>query len=245
MSWTKRVINAVRRTDRPRRPPEGRLVQPRAEDVWRDYPSSGLTPSRLMSILREADLGSLSAAMQLFEDMEEKDPHLYAVASTRRLALTGLDWSVVSAAEVGDSVEVSAADEAAVYAREALGAVETFDETLQHLSLALGRNLAVAELVWEAIGGELQLVDLVPVDFTRLVFDDLGAIRILTKAEPFDGIGLVPNKFIVHTPQSPGGHASRGGLLRVTAMAYLAKNLAIKDWMMFDEVFGMHVSIAR
>ncbi|MCP4250007.1 MAG: DUF935 family protein [bacterium] len=245
MSWTKRVINAMRRSDRPRRPPEGRLVQPRPEDVWRDYPSSGLTPSRLMGILRDADVGALSAAMQLFDDMEEKDPHLYAVANTRRLALTGLEWSVVSAAEVGDPMDVAGADEAAGYAREVFGSLETFDETLQHLSLALGRNVAVAELVWEAAGGELQLVDLVPVDFTRLVFDELGAVRILTKAEPIDGIGLMPNKFVVHTPQSPGGHASRGGLLRVTAMAYLAKNLALKDWMIFAEVFGMPVRVAR
>ena len=33
--------------------------------------------------------------------------------------------------------------------------------------------------------------------------------------------------------------------MRVTAMVYLAKNLALKDWMIFAEVFGMPVRIAR
>ena len=37
----------------------------------------------------------------------------------------------------------------------------------------------------------------------------------------------------------------RGGLLRATAVAYLAKHFAMKDWMMFAEVFGMPVRIAR
>jgi phage gp29-like protein len=221
------------------------LVLPRPEDVWQDYPSSGLTPSRLMAILREADMGSLSATMQLFAEMEEKDPHLYAVANTRRLALTGLEWQVVSAGDLGPTANRALADEAAVYAREVLAEMESFDEALQHLSLAIGRNIAVAELVWETVGGELRLVDLCPVDFTRLAFDELGSLRILTKQEPIDGMALVPNKFVVHAPHNVGGHLSRGGLLRVTAMVYLAKNLALKDWMIFAEVFGMPVRIAR
>jgi len=198
-----------------------------------------------MAILREIDAGALSAGMELFEEMEEKDPHLYAVANTRRLALTGLDWQVVSAAEVEETAERTAADDAAAFAREALHQVEGFDEALSHLSLATGRNLAVAELVWNTAGAGLRLAEICPVDFTRLVFDDLGQLRILTQDEPVYGIDLPPNKFLIHAPQSAGAHPTRGGLLRVTAMVYLAKNLALKDWMIFAEVFGMPVRIAR
>jgi phage gp29-like protein len=183
--------------------------------------------------------------MQLFEEMEEKDAHLYAVANTRRLALTGLDWQVVSAADVVEGVERRAADDAAAYCREVLVGLEAFDDVLQHLSLAVGRNIAVAELVWEGGSGGLRPVDVVPVDFTRIVFDELDRPRILTEGEPRDGIGLTPYKFIVHTPHSVSGHPQRGGLLRVTAMVYLAKNLALKDWMIFAELFGMPVRIAR
>ncbi len=244
MNWTQRVINSVRgrgRADVPR----GRMIVPRREDAWRDYPSSGLTPSRLMSILREADAGSLSASMQLFAEMEEKDAHLYSVANTRRLAVTGLAWQVVSAADVYGGVDRAAADEAAAYCGEVLAGLEGFDEALQHLALAVGRNIAVAELVWEAVGGELRLTDICPVDFTRLVFDELGQPRILTRDAPIDGVELPQNKFVVHTPHSIGGYPSRGGLLRVTAMVYLGKNLALKDWLIFAEVFGMPVRIAR
>jgi phage gp29-like protein len=212
------------------------------EDAWRDYPSSGLTPSRLMAVLREADAGSLSAAMQLYEEMEEKDPHLYAVANTRRLALTGLEWTVEPDAGASDKL---LAQSVADHVRSALEHVEAFEDALQHLALAVGRNVAVAELVWEPSDEGLSLVDLVPVDFTRLVFDEFDRPRILTDEEPVDGIELVPNKFVVHAPQSATGHPQRGGLLRVTSLAYLGKNLALKDWMIFAEIFGMPVRIAR
>jgi len=198
-----------------------------------------------MAILREADSGAPARAMELFEEMEEKDPHLFAVANTRRLALTGLEWRIVSAAEIRPGVDQGAADDAADYCRESLATLDTFDEVLQHLSLAVGRNIAVAELIWEVIDGDLKVSSIEPVDFTRIVFDELDAPRILTEEEPMDGMILPPNKFIVHTPHSTSGHPIRGGLLRVTSMAYLAKNLALKDWMIFAELFGMPVRVAQ
>ena len=72
------------------RPKPGQVVRPMAADRWRDYPADGLTPGRLVQILREADDGAIDRAMALYQQMEEKDAHLYAVARTRRLALTGL-----------------------------------------------------------------------------------------------------------------------------------------------------------
>jgi len=244
MKWAERIINALRNGSR-ERPRPGQVVFPRREDSVRDYPSAGLTPSRLLAILKDADDGWLSAPMQLFEEMEEKDAHLYAVANTRRLALTGLGWQVISAADVVEGIDRGPADEAAAYCREVLFSLDSLDDALQHLSLAIGRNIALAEIIWDVAGGELRPVDLVPVDFTRIVFDEMDNPKILTQDEPRDGIKLPPNKFIVHTPHSVSGHPQRGGLLRVTAMVYLAKNLALKDWMIFAEVFGMPVRIAR
>ena len=252
MRWAERIVNVLRGTGHGR-PKLGQVITPRAADSMRNYVSAGLTPSQLATILREADGGSLSTSMELFEEMEEKDAHLFAVANMRRLALTGLEWQVVPGISesanahrgtVGDANRGSA-EETAEYCRGVLADLERFDEILQHLSLAVGRNIAVAEIVWDVLEGTLRPVDIVPVDFTRLVFDEMNRPRLLTEDEPREGIELPPNKFIVHTPHSVSGHLQRGGLLRVTAMAYLAKNLALKDWMIFAEVFGMPVRIAR
>lgn len=249
MGLTQWIVNAAKRGRGAARPQLGQVVMPRREDSVRDYPSAGLTPSRLTAILREADEGQLSTAMQLYEEMEEKDPHLFAIANTRRLALTGLSWRIAPAA-VTDGHEALAA-RCATYCQEVVNRIDSLDEVLQHLSLALGRNIAVAEIVWDIVDGAPRPVGLFPVDFTRLVFDELDRPRVLTAESPREGIALSRGKFIVHAPHSAsgvtvgGGHAQRGGLLRVTALAYLAKQMALKDWMIFAEVFGMPIRIAR
>ena len=61
---------------------------------WSTYPSVGLTPYRLANIFSEADLGYLRMQAELFEEMEEKDPHLASVMQTRRLAVLGLERQV-------------------------------------------------------------------------------------------------------------------------------------------------------
>lgn len=241
MNRIQRLINAIRPASSTSTPRVGRILEPRPEDAWRDYPSGNLTPARLMTILRNADSGALSSAMQLYEEMEEKDPHLYAVAGTRRLALTGLEWTIEPDSMGDTTMALRTAD----HARRVLARIDGFDDALQHLALAVGRNIAVAELVWDRVDDAVSLVDIVPVDFARLALDEVDRPRILTDDAPIDGIELEPHKFIVHAPQCVSGHPQRGGLLRVTALAYLAKNLALKDWMIFAEVFGMPVRIAR
>lgn len=257
MNMLTRIIQAIRRPMSP--PAPGALIRPRREDVQRDYPADGLTPQRLVSILREADAGSLSAALALYEQMEEKDAHLYSVAHTRRLAVTGLNWEIVSAAELPGwsagrralrdravaPVDRTLADDAATYCQETLRLTAGFDDALDHLALALGRNVSVVELIWDAAADGPRLAELAPVAFERLTGNDLGELRLLTDAEPNDGIPLPPDKFIVHRPHAISGTPSRGGLGRVTALAYLAKHFAIKDWLIFAEVFGMPVRIAR
>jgi phage gp29-like protein len=142
-------------------------------------------------------------------------------------------------------VDRTAADEAAAYCREVLNGLDGFESALQHLSLAMGRNVSVAENVWEWFDNELRLVDVEPVGFDRLSFDEYGRLRVLTKEEPVRGVALPPGKLVVHTPQAVAGHPMRGGLLRVSALVYLGKHFAMKDWMVFAEVFGMPVRIAR
>lgn len=250
MNAVRRLVNALRR--RPNVPRAGVLVGRGPEDLFRDYPADGLTPQRLVSIFREADGGSVAAQMALYEQMEEKDAHLFSVANTRRLAVTGLPWEVVSAAELPGwgagrlrGADRSLADDAAAYCDDVLRNLPGFEEGLVHLSLANGRNIAVAELIWEPSASGIRLVDFLPVDFSRITFDDRGELRLLTAEAPVDGVALPPSKFVVHVPCAGCGLPARGGLMRATAMAYLGKHFAIKDWLIFAEVFGMPVRIAR
>ncbi len=245
MQLVQRIANFFHNEPSTKRPKPGELIRRREEDAWRDYPADGLTPARLSAILKAADDGALSEPMQLYEQMEEKDAHLFSIANTRRLALTGLEWEMVPASDLRPGLDAALAAEAADYCAQVLGSIEALDDALQHLSLALGRNIAVAEVVWDFKSGSHTIVDITPIEFTRLVFDGLDQVRILTDADPLDGIALPANKFVVHTPHATTGHASRGGLLRVTALAFLGKNYALKEWLTFAEIFGMPIRVAR
>ena len=77
------------------RPVRARIAAGDVGDKYSDYPSNGLTPARLARIFREADEGNVRMQMELFEDMEEKDTHLFAQMQTRKLAVTGDRKSVV------------------------------------------------------------------------------------------------------------------------------------------------------
>ncbi len=245
MQLVQRIANFFHNEPSTKRPKPGELIRRREEDAWRDYPADGLTPARLSAILKAADDGALSEPMQLYEQMEEKDAHLFSIANTRRLALTGLEWEMVPASDLRPGLDAALAAEAADYCAQALGSIDALDDALQHLSLALGRNIAVAEVVWDFQDGSHTIVDIAPIEFTRLVFDGLDQVRILTDDAPLDGIALPANKFVVHTPHATTGHASRGGLLRVTALAFLGKNYALKEWLTFAEIFGMPIRVAR
>ena len=63
---------------------------------YENHPSRGLTPARLASILQRAEHGDLIAQHELFQDMEEKDAHLYSELGKRRGVLQTLDWDVVT-----------------------------------------------------------------------------------------------------------------------------------------------------
>lgn len=70
MSRLKQLITRLRRPDM------REVAVAQVSDKYSEYPSNGLTPVKLAEILREADAGDVLRQMELFEEMEEKDPHL-------------------------------------------------------------------------------------------------------------------------------------------------------------------------
>jgi phage gp29-like protein len=224
-----------------------RLVRPWREDSFHGYPSVGLTPAKLRGFLQAADAGTPQMQFELFAEMLQKWPRLAAVESTRRLALTGLDWEVVASVGASDGAgETELAQRAADTCRETLRRLERFGEVLDHLAQAIGTGIAVAELVWE----RGRLVDMVPVPASRLAADpnEPWRLRLHTEEEPGLGVALdeYPAKWIVHRPRAVmGGRNFEGGLLRTSALLYLAQNLSFKDWLIYSQIAGMPVRVAQ
>ena len=78
-----------------KKPNTAEVAVAQVNDKYSTYPSNGLTPVRLAQIFREADSGDVLRQMELFEEMEEKDPHLFSQLQTRKNAVTGLDFEVI------------------------------------------------------------------------------------------------------------------------------------------------------
>jgi phage gp29-like protein len=221
----------------PRRPETREVAAVTISDRWSGYPSAGLTPSRLNLILRAADGGSLREQAELFEEMEEKDAHLAAVLQTRKLAVLSLDWLITPASE-------DKGDEAvAEFCREQLAAMN-FREGLLHLLDAIGKGYAALEMHWQTQGRRWGVERLTAIHAKNISFVNSLAPLIVTEKNP-GGEEPPPFKVLYHRHTARSGHDTRNGVLRVCAWMYLFKNYALKDWAIFNEVYGMPLRLGK
>ena len=222
-----------------RRPAAVRIAAGDVNDKYSEYPSSGLTPRRLARIFREADEGNVRAQMELFEEMEEKDTHLFSQMQTRKLAVTGLDWEVQPFSE--DEVD----KEIAEFVDCQLKGIEDFDEVLTDMLDAIGKGISIMEICWTVKDGMDVIGGIEYVHPKKLTWDSVtDELQVCTKEFP-SGTALPKNKFVIHKYKAKSGHPSRAGVLRVVSWMYLFKNYDIKDWVAFCEVFGMPLRLGK
>lgn len=210
------------------------------QDKYSGYPSNGLSPRRLAAIFREADDGNVLRQMELFEEMEEKDTHLYSQLQTRKLAVTGLDWEVQPFSEEERDVAV------AEFVSDQLHSLENFNDVLLDVLDAVGKGISISEITWGVDAqGRNVVEDITWIHPKRLFWDSVDdEIKITTRDYP-QGIPIPENKFIVHKYKAKSGHPSRAGVLRVVSWMYLFKNYDLKDWVSFCEVFGMPLRLGK
>lgn len=239
MTRAANAVNALRG-----RPPEGRVYAwDRSLDGLRGSLTPRLTFAQLAAQIQSGKDGDLATTLALYEEMEQRDLRLRSVANTRRLALTGLDYEIVSASEsMEEEADKTLADDAAVYVRETLKRLEGLDGTLKHLATAIGPNLAVAEIEWV----NLTPVAIFPVPSDRLTMRlyESTDVRIITKEERLGMVCTSP-KFVVHVPESTSGSPLWKSLSEAQAWIWLLKKLALADWGTFCEIFGMPVRVGK
>ena len=112
-------------------------------DKYSTYPSNGLNPRRLASIFRAADQGDVMSQMELFEEIEEKDTHIFSQLQTRKLAVTGLDWTVQPAGIMDSDKEI------ADFVEDKIKGIPRFREVLLDILDAIGKGISISEIEWE------------------------------------------------------------------------------------------------
>lgn len=211
---------------------------------WRDtfmrYLTDSPTPAKFASLLKQVDNGDIAALCEMQLEMERKNAWLQGVASTRRRAVTALDWSIEPEEELSDD---SSAKEAADYCFQTLKAIPSWKRALAYLSTAIGPNVAVVEVIWSRA---------TPIDFVEIPGHRLTShwqkhcgVFIVTDEEPLGVSTEVFGKFIVHHPESQGGFPLRKTLTHATCLPYLSMSFGQKDWQAFNELYGIPLRIAK
>ena len=227
-----------------------RFVPPRLvkrsqnRDTFQRYVTDSPSPETFASWLRAVDGGDVAALCELQEGMEAKDAWLQGVASTRRGAVTALEWDIVDNEDGGDDSKSSAI---ATYVRKKLRELGSFDAFLIFMQSAVGPNVAVTELVWH----RGNLIDLVPVPCHRLTESpfERGVIAVETDEFP---LGIPTNfsepaisKFVVYHPDGGGWFPLRKTMTHATVWPYLVQHFSRTDWMAFSELYGTPIRTAE
>lgn len=221
------------------RPDTNEIAVAQVHDKYSSYPSNGLTPVKLAHIFREADTGDIFRQAELFEEMEEKDPHLFSQLQTRKNAVTGLDYEVIAFDQ-----EDEADKEIANFVAAELEAIESFEDVMMDLLDAIGKGISVSEIIWGYDDGKTVVKEIKNRHQKRFFWDEEDNFKVMTKEYPM-GILLPENKFIIHKYKAKSGHPARAGILRVVAWMYLFKNYDVKDWVSFAEIFGMPLRLGK
>ena len=205
---------------------------------WGETVTSGLTPARLIAILRAAAQGDAEQFLTLAEEMEEKDLHYSSVLGTRKRAISGVSGVVMAASD--ETKDKQIADDV-----QALVDDPAFSIMRDELTDALGKGYAVCEIMWEK-GKIWKPYGYHWRDPRHFIFDRQTGKKLLLRDEKApEGLPLAPFKFVTHTPKLKCGLPIRGGLARLAAMAFICKSFTIKDWMGFLEVYGMPLRIGK
>lgn len=201
------------------RPVDMTIAAGEINDRYSDYPSRGLNPVKLASILRAADEGNVRSQMELFEEMEEKDAHLFSQMQTRKLAVTGLDWEVQPFSP-DDERDKAIAE----WIKDQLLGIENLDDILTDLLDAIGKGVSIMEIIWGVDSDGFDVIeDIRYVHQKKLVWDwETDDMLVCTEQFP-NGIHLPKNKFVVHRYKAKSGHPSRAGIMRIVSWMYLFK----------------------
>jgi phage gp29-like protein len=228
-------------------------------DRYSTYPSRGLTPQRLASLMRDADSGDITRQMELAEEMLEKDGLLTALNSGLRLAVSRLPYSIIPASD--DKIHVDIAGKVDKMIKKVGG----WKNSIGDLADCYFKGFAALQIPWQVVDrqytfdrlrfihqkkfrfGKFSEFDSDPDDL-RLILDprQVEALRgivpesELTRASS-EGISLdadprLRQGFIVCSFRPRAGDPARTNLIRPISYLFMFKNFDVKWWIQFAEV---------
>ena len=200
-----------------------------------------LDPGRLAALLKAVDMGEAWQYLVLVYELEDRWPRYYSVISTRRLAVSGLTFTVKPGIE-GDANSKRLAD----MVREMLPPKLVVDMVAESMD-ALSKGYSVNEIEWDTEGPTWWPKKFEYRDARSFRYDILTGqeLRVYDMDNPGFGKPLVPFKAIVHQPKIKCGLPIKRGLGRLGLVPYMCHNYGVRDWMAFAETMGIPMRLGK
>ena len=209
---------------------------------WQEpsHPATGLSITKTLAILKDSENGKLEGIAQLFEDMEERDPHLLAEIGKRRMAVTNLDDYVLK-----PPADATAAESSATEAVQSMwNSLSKRENLIYQLADAIGKGLACVEIDWQLLDGLYTPsgFDLKPLSWFELTGDNRDRVALVIDGEAQE---LWPFGWVTHWHNPRSGYNSRNALYRALVLPYLLKNYSLQDWAEYNERYGMPIRVGK
>lgn len=225
------------------------------------HPSQGLTPSKLGALLKAAESGDIVRQMELFSDMLEKEPTIFAALETRQHAVLMKRWELQPIEGTGAKGKRQAERVKSIISSLSLGAnipaspnaseYLDFDGLLRHLLYAVSYGFSAAQFVWDPKTWTITAAK--QIEHKHFRWGDPNKqgnagynpyeLRIFTEENPAMGEPIEPYQHIVHVHKARPAIPSRFGLLRGLSWWYLFKNYMVRSWMQYAEAHGMPLRV--
>lgn len=226
-----------------------------------EHPARGITPARLHSIMVGAESGNLVPQLELADDMEERDAHLFAELSKRRGAITALSWSIEppdNASAEEKSLTERVRDWVQMIDVHANGVDGGPELALATMTDAILKGFAPQEMVWrlESDGsGRKAMVPRLTAQPQRWFTSSADRRSFLLRSRdmsegtedlpPVMGEALKPLAWLMHVHPARNGYLARMSLARVLFWPYLFKNYAVRDLAEFLEIYGLPLRLGK
>lgn len=205
-----------------------------------EHPSRGITPQKLYALLANAEQGDLVAQSDLFDDMEERDTHIFAEMSKRKRAMLTLEWRVEPPPDASAQEK-----QLAEYAEQSLEAMADMEDVFLDALSAIGHGFACLELTWERVAGEYMPAKIEHRPQAWFTLDRATRSQINLRDNSLDGAPLQPFGWIVHQHKSRSGYLARSGLYRALVWPFLFRNYASRDLAEFLEIYGLPLRLGK
>lgn len=199
-------------------------------------PLRGITPQLLSVYLDQFLLGFVAFAALVWEQIERRDDMVRNVASKRKKAVAKLKRQSLKSE---DSPEADAHAEALDEFYDNITVVNALDENetggfpllVRQMMDAVGKYYAVHEIVWQPSSGPDGVLT-AELRFVPLWFFENRSGRLQFLKVPLGGANGEPL-------EEGGWMITKGdGVMEACSIAYMFKNMPLKDWVAYSDKFG-------